>query len=499
MEILVPPAPEKETQSGNPEIPDLAKREEERDRKGAVLPVWGGSGAGGALRFGASSASVVARGAGPSAALRSGWRALFAPSAEGAALLSLSGLTAAMLLWYGIGFLGKPVDHSLAMAPAFSEALKDSPAPIGDMGASSIEYLKAANPREDDKSLDGVAPEAAQPAAEPAKPAEPEIPQVSLPEAAKTAAEKKPWPQVAQLFKSDFGKASDKGFLSGGQMGAAGALELKKPGDGFFREGASAAKGTLSGKLGARRMSPAGSRNATRGSADRAMGQLKLAQRLSGQAAYADRAGSARTYGADAFDQQQTLGKTAGFTTSLDSIPSTGLSGGAPMTDMKSISNPMNVTPYQNQVDKAKKESKDSKVLMIIGAILLALGGIMMLIGKKLAADPFTAPQGKALMIVGLLMMIAGGVLLAVGAAKGNSAKKRGDDVAERSGQKDQGAQLNHCADQAMNKQDCESREVRQLRGDQSTVREAVARERNASYSLGGSSLADPNSAGRPL
>lgn len=218
-------------------------------------------------------------------------------------------------------------------------------------------------------------------------------------------------------------------------------------------------------------------RNVANARTTRAMGQLKFANDRSFAALGSTADAPARTFAADAFDQ----GKTATF-----GAPITGggmstdamagpLGSGAPDLTQPSVGPGTNVTPYQDKVDDAKKGIDKAMMMKLLGLALMAMGAIMIAIGKSMVPpNPMLVKIGIALIVAGLLAMVMSGK------AK-DDAQKKAKAVGEESGQKEQGAVINDCANQAVMPQRCIAKPIDIPTND---VHGAVEAERNAGFTV---------------
>jgi len=281
----------------------------------------------------------------------------------------------------------------------------------------------------------------------------------------------------------------------------------------------------------ARAPRPVSSQRLSRNSASarRAMGQLKLANNLSRSGA-SNTGETSRQYAADAFEQQKSVGAPAsgaGISQGAGTVMPSGTGAGAPdVTEAPPVGSGENATPYQKQLDDAKQKSNTAMMLMIMGGLLILSGTLLTVFGMmkmvagqakidfgnaalamaaSVAAIPLIGPaiaapitafgnslvaagtaelkQGKMMLMIGIGMIAAGTAMLAAAMMMAQSAKNAGNDIADRSGQKDQGRIVNECADQALNKTQCQPKPLEMPK---STVQEDVAKERNATYTISG-------------
>jgi hypothetical protein len=271
----------------------------------------------------------------------------------------------------------------------------------------------------------------------------------------------------------------------------------------------------------ARQSRPAASQKLSRhaGSAKRAMGQLKLADNLSKSGA-ANAGEASRQYAADAFEQQASVGTPAGgagISQGANPVMPSGTAAGAPdVTEAPPVGPAENKTPYQKQLDNAQQQSNTAMMLMIMGGLLILSGTLLTIFGMMkmvagqakidignaliaMAGIPYIGEalaaagqslvtagtaelsQGKMMLMMGIGLIAAGTAMLAAAMMMAQAAKGAGKDIADKSGQKDQGQIVNECADQALDKTHCQPKPIPQHN---TTVQEDVAKERDATYSL---------------
>jgi xanthosine utilization system XapX-like protein len=500
-----------------PELPVLKEKEEER--KGAGAAWYAGSssapsgailGAGSAARIGSGLANPGFLGSariaaalsrmfgGPATILGS----LFASPLGGqlllAGMLALGGLLALAGL-KASGLLGAASADPLA-SRMFSSlpGVLSSGLVIDKPKNRSLDWLEYANRgelvfEEAGPGQEKDAPAEDQPAAEQPKPPDVTIPDIplNLGDAGKIANAAK-----AALNPDGFAKrlTNDAGQLYAGGPGAlrdAASMALgKKAGD-----PTPAALGLTKkvAPLERRKEAARATRGNTRqGVSDRAMGQLKLARNLSNYGARSSDAAKAKGYATDAFEQGQTIGGGLGMPGEGIVVPP---GDGAPgVTDADStpdVSPPVNATPYQGPLDDAKGKDNNAAMLKILGAILLAMGIILALIGMKLMSNPFTQMIGIILLLIGLALIAAGIACLIASSMMGNDAKGSGKKIANQYGQKDQGQGVNEAADQAVN-DGVNADQFTPSHGPDyynnklksNSVRQDVLREANANYTL---------------
>ncbi|TBR25862.1 hypothetical protein EPO15_01390 [bacterium] len=286
-----------------------------------------------------------------------------------------------------------------------------------------------------------------------------------------------------RMFSGDFG-FKNSGLSSGGGLRdglnagippAAAAAATLRP-----AAGDSGALSASPRALAHARLSPLGGRQAR---ASRAAGQLRFAQRASTLGLGSANVDAARQYSADAFEQKSTIaGPGTGGVGLTGGEMSGPLGVGAPdVTQAPSVGPVENQTPYQDKADDAKKGIDTAVILMALGAALLAGGLAMLIMGKQMMAAPdptgATKAQGAALMKIGAVMMMAGIAALAAGAMMADDSKKKGRDIGQESGQKEQGRVIENCADEAAGGARCAPKRIDIP---QSSVQEDVAAERKA-------------------
>lgn len=219
------------------------------------------------------------------------------------------------------------------------------------------------------------------------------------------------------------------------------------------------------------------------GTAQRAMGQLKLAQRMSAAGARSGLAVDAKQGAADAFEQTKSAG---GAGLSADAVPGTGVGASAPDITQSAPALPqgVNKTPYQKQADDAKKANDKTIILLIIGTLLLAAGAALLVYSHVLEASPDgrTREMGELLKKIAYGLLAAGALMMLLGAVMAMQAKQKAKDIGDNYGQKDQQAVVEQCTAQSLNKQACSPAAVNQPGNG---VHDAVTAEGGAGYSLG--------------
>lgn len=334
--------------------------------------------------------------------------------------------------------------------------------------------------------------------------------------------------KTSDLADKGIGKLSDP-MAAGGRSfsspaGSADAAPIKQARAG---EKTVVAKGERIGTTrGLRReRKPAGGaqRIATPNRSARTLQQLRFARTLSASAAQQRTGDSANRFARDAFDQASTDGVPTGVVASgMDALPPVG--SGAP--DLANVPNPVgeNVTPFQDKVDDAKKNTNKAKAMMILGAALLALGAALIAAGmmkKKAAAAvdaqiatlislaivatlsgggaaiqaQINALQAKKaallalsqkLMAAGAAAILAGMLAMAMGKKAAQDAKNDGKQIEEQHGQPEQRDVIDECADQALAKQDCKPAPFQMP---QTTIRRDVNLERQGALADNGGPL----------
>jgi len=445
---------------GEPDIPELKPKEEKERRGGAppLLPLGGSVG-------GTLKPAIVKTG--PLHTWLAQWSGIVSSPWTAAGLVAAIavgvGLSGAI---FGSGSLNNSQSHLASTGPVFRPSMRDAIADRSDaLGApGSLAVFQAAN-----HGLGGIAGfqdeteesvETADEAA-PAKSGEDDslkknvgIENNGFVPADAAAKKKKAWAKGKLALMKGFNNASSS---SGGGIGGAGtrlnAPFNKKTG---FRPRAMKLKKKLSDKKRKRQLRPVGNLRHKKGVSPRAMGQLKLARRLSNAAIGRASNSGSRSFAADAFDQRATIGDAEPFAPAGtgSSIGGIGVDPGGPL-DIRDVGPSQNVTPFQNDVDNAQSETSNARILTIVGGILLGIGLALAAIGYRMMSNPFTLPQGQALLAIGLAMAATGGMMLIMGMMQANSAGNRGDRIAEESGQQDQGGVINGCADQALGEQEC--------------------------------------------
>lgn len=456
-----------------PDVPELKKKEEKEKKGGAVAWANGTSQAPNLLMGGARGGAGGLSSGGGLLGRGAGWLARTFGSdmatMVGAGAL-VAGTFAVVYLVYSIGASpARGPEAQGAFLPYKSPEAASAPGSFSPAGGSSLEYFQAANnlPADAQPVEAAAEPEAAEPPPEQGAvvTAEPRgKPKVAIP---------KPELKVAKNF-AEGAKVGGGGLPAGAGAAAAAAL----PGANLA---APPVKTGKSEKMD-RRKRPMVARGikTLNGRANRAMGQLKLADRLSSRASGTAQEAGARTFAADAFDQRMTLGETApGISPTSGGTPLEGTGAGV-YPDTRQIT-PVNETPYQDEVDQAQEDNNMAMMLTIMGGMLLAMGGALAAVGRSLMSNPLTASQGKAILAIGLAMMAAGAAMLIAGLVMSQQSKNKGDNVANQHGQLEQGTIVNECADMAVQPASCNPSP---LNIPQSTVQQDVQAESTAGFAF---------------
>lgn len=411
-------------------------------------------------------------------------RAVFGPAFTPAQLtLLVAGLGATLFL----GLVVASARLGAASNDVATAAAWPAPPPSDASGAALTRPTDGPRPTPEDLlGSQGGLPEAASegrrndaPKSEPAEaPAAQPAPETAADPA--PVEEAAPAQAAPRLFSDDFG-FKNAGVSSGG--GLRDGLNAGLPAAAAAREAAFRPAAGDSGSLSAparsmarARLSPVGGRQAR---ASRAAGQLRFANRASTLGLGAAGADAARQYSTDAFEQKSTIaGPPTGGVGLTGGEVSGPLGVGAPdVTQTPSIGPVENQTPYQDKADDAKKGIDMAVMLMALGAGLMAMGMALLIMGKQMMANPVTASQGSMMMKIGAMMLMAGIAALAAGAMMANDSKKKGKEIGQQSGQKEQGRIVENCADDALGGDRCAPKPLDIPR---SSVQEDVAVEREA-------------------
>lgn len=472
------------------EIPVLRKREEER-RGGAVPPPFLLKTAG--VRFAVGAPNVAG----------SGLRTLIWGLNGRGGLLTMAGLnlgsafsrfSAAELAALGTAVLATFVLGWLGLAQALDrgsetprgwafESRPESPAPYAaaepmrpPLGSLFAGTRRSEEPAAENRAEAPPAPAEPAPAPEPAS-AEPAVDTQAIVDS--VAAETKGRLMAGTLGRGAPGVASGaslrdslnsfKGVKAFGTLPAMKELgRLTAPPKGASRR----VTARLKSQLGAR--------------STRAMGQLKFARNRSLAALGAAGNEPSSTYAAAAFDQAAgTAGSIGGDGLSGGEVVGP-LGGGAPdLTTAPSVGPAENKTPYQDKVDKAKQNIAMALALVMLGLMLLAVGAMVLMYAKAVAALPGGQPKAAKLVKVGIMLLAAGAAAVAAGSAVALMAKQKGKEVSDGYGQPEQGDIIDSCAGQAVKPKKCKAPGVAQPA---TPVHEAVVAESTAgwSYNNGG-------------
>ena len=473
---------------GGIEIPRLKKKEEERKGGGAPLP-WVtrttglGLGVAEAPQGAFSSLLWGLNGRGGILPLLRAWVAARISAGEGVALLvGALGMTALFLMgfsaWINNGLdsqmpttrWGGEVAPLTGTAPS-PEPFLVRPAP-GELITDRAMLSEAAAETKEEERLapTDVAPEPVPTAPEPDVTS---VPEVQIPQQ-----------RPALTGKLSMGSGG-AGFAGGASMGQGrdlrDALAGTAPRAAFMERSALTTLGGTSFKPRPMVSRLGKGQNVANARSTRAMGQLKFANDRSFAARGAFGDAPARTFAANAFDQAVT-GPAAGAIDAggLSTGETVPLGSGAPDLTQPSVGSGTNVTPYQDKVDDAKKGIDKAMMMKLLGLALMAMGGIMIAIGKSMAGTP-NAAMGATLVKIGIAMIVAGMLAMAMAGKAKDDAQKKAKQVGEESGQKEQGAVIDDCAGQAVMPQRCIAKPIEIPTND---VHGAVEAESNAGFSI---------------
>ncbi|MBI5595739.1 MAG: hypothetical protein HY928_06580 [Elusimicrobia bacterium] len=490
-----------------PEIPVLKEKEDEK--KGGGVPWYAGSGSGapglvGGQGIGRAGGALAARGGlftrmagvlanafgGPTtflgglfAGAMGKWLVLGGLLAWGGLLVGAASRLSGGWGAAGAGIPGLPSLGSVSSAGIVIDAPKDR----------SLGYLSGANkgeilwdqgkPVQPETPKDAAAPEEAPPIEEP----KPEPPAFEMPDVSALQG-------GGGLNRDGFVKklTSDVSQLRAGGPGS-GAPQIKNAG-GFQLKKTFDPRGSQAGKLGgmsrAKRALSASRLSNLRGRSSRAAGQLKLAKAMSVAGQSATTIGDAKTYSADAFDQGKSIGgNLAGIDGDGIVMPS---GGGAPGLESGVPDLPPGtpMSPYQSEMDTAKGMGDQAAALKTLGMMMLAIGASLVAMGLALMGNHTTFPIGYALLGAGLALIAMGMMMLGMSANMAKQAQDQGKKVDEQYGQKDQGAIVDDCANQATTQgvkaDDCKAQKPPQVENPNPDLKEAIEAERNATYTLEG-------------
>jgi hypothetical protein len=184
---------------------------------------------------------------------------------------------------------------------------------------------------------------------------------------------------------------------------------------------------------------------------DSSLSQLKFARSMSATA-YGAAAPAAKQYAGDAFEQSRSDGggglKALGLTESTgDGVVPVG--GGAP--DVSAIGH-RNATPYQPLVDQAKSDGNSAGTLKVLGALVIALGAVLILTGLALLVggnNAGMAAMGLLLIALGVLAIIGGMAMMKAGQRQADQANGAGQRISDQYGQQGQGQTVQDCAQRA--------------------------------------------------
>jgi hypothetical protein len=185
--------------------------------------------------------------------------------------------------------------------------------------------------------------------------------------------------------------------------------------------------------------------------ADRAMGQLKAASAISGQAAGLNDEAS-RTLATNAFEGKQAEGGQApaspiGLSNPDAPTTVTPLGQGAP--GAPEVTQHTNATDYQNDLNQAYNLGAQAGDMKKQSMIMMILGFIMIAAGVALLFYPMTA-VGLAMIVAGSGMVGMAMMLQQQAQKTGAQAKQIGQAIHRQYGQEAQGKIVDTCMDQAI-------------------------------------------------
>jgi hypothetical protein len=260
------------------------------------------------------------------------------------------------------------------------------------------------------------------------------------------------------------------------------------------KTGSTSALARARSKLSARSMST------SRGSANKAMGQLKLSRFMSKQGTSAQGDSQQRGYSADAFDQSQAIGgeldgvgEGSGIVVPPgNGAPGTGLGAGAnDLAPPPSAGPGHNVTPYQGNVDRARNMDNQAGQNKMMSIMLIALGIALIVAG----ATKMPSPLGAILIAIGIAMVGMGMMMMMMAQNQAGAAKNEANQIEDRYGQGDQSNVIDDCADQAAgsgtNADACAPSTTpaqikKEIEADTSHIKRAVQEQQDATYELDG-------------
>jgi len=486
----------------SPEIPTL--REKKKEKKGAGVPWYAGTGAGGpGAMVGGGLARVGGGMAGQWGFLGSSRIAMALANVFGRSTM-IGGMFAgkmggAMVLAGMVGWGGLLTLAGMKAGGFGLQTTSGRSGPLALSGAGrsgividapkdrSLDYLSHANTGEivwdkENPMAPKDAPNEEEEVEAPEAAAEEEVPAFEMPDVSKLLggkAGKEEKGKLADGFTKEL-TSSMGGFSGGGPRMNSKNFNMKKK---IGNTKAFSQKGKLA-KFKKRKMQPArGSMSKLRGKSDRAMGQLKLARHMSNAAIGAADQG-AKGFSADAFEQGQTIGgelsgiEGEGIVVPPGNGAPDGLANGAP-----DVGPGMNATPYQGAADAAQTQSDSAQGMKATSLALIAAGTAMLLAATKAGfpANIILAAIGGALMAAGAMMAMMAGKM-------GDNAKKQGDYVEDNYGQEDQGQVIDECADQASQNnvatQNCTASNPSGNQESHANVHEAVETESNQEFTL---------------
>jgi hypothetical protein len=466
-----------------PELPDLKKKEKERKKAGVAWSfgqkagsfegALGANGARSAASAAARAASQAFEAVGSRAATwigrlleralgTTGWLArLISPlmgSAFGelAAALMLAGALAGVV---GAGLYAAAMLMGLGDAPKGGispelGALSDTLRPKG-AGVGGLDYLRG-------KGLYGEAAKNTE--TQKAPPTDKETAKQDDPATNTELDGQRPSGYTDRLAHNLSGAKLSSSL--GGEFGKGNIFAGNSPKFGGIANGLGLSRtGQAKGKTSGLR-NPAKQRTVARGrgmglKSPRAIGQLKGANALSGQAINGPTTEAASTLAHDAFDghispnapppispldspsptPSPTPGPMPGPTPSPTPLPTP-----TPIpTCVESATNPCNVSPWQPDLDQIKQLAAMAGKLKMMGMMMMALGAILIAIGAMMPVG------GWALITAGIALIAMGVMMLQQAAALKAKAEAIAAQVAAAQGQTTHAADTNECINESYN------------------------------------------------
>lgn len=474
------------------DIPELRKKENERKGVGAFWSA-GSPGSGSAL-------ARAAAGGGYSAPLGLGRIAaalgqrIGVQTALGQLLLGRAGGWLVLSSIIGSGVLAGVFAGLLARRPPVQAraALPKLEGPRADIivnapKGKSLSFVQNANQGEinfDDQRPPAPKPEEAEAAA--SAPEETAPPEEAAGEPLTAEAVMEAAGAGASGGLREFGKLGDTRGGAGSGGGAFGGLGAAKGLERQLKTGLPPQdknRGKLSRLARERMKMRASALSTARGRTNKAMGQLKLARFMSGQARNMPREEGGAQFAANAFEQSKTQGGEMPALMGPSGTPDVVVPPGSGAPDMTQTPPPVgpevNATPYQPALDSAFNMGAAAGMMRMLGLLMMAVGAAMIAYGASLT------PVGWGWIAAGVAMIGVGVMMLAQAQGMAKQAKALGDAIKAQD-QTEQGQIATETAQAKADGREYTPPDLSDKTKRNEEVKEAVDEQQNATFEFEG-------------